>query len=250
MTRDNKTSESPKDALFCYFCVEAPAVNGDHVPSRESFHQRIWPEGFEFPACENCNRAGGRAEQVVALHILLADHEDRKVDTKQFVKLLKGVQNNDAETLRFVLSESASHLTVAEAIQILPASEIKIAVTPALREAFDLVSRRLACALYYKEVGQPLPRNYYIATAWVPIRHTLGLQASEEQSIFLKQARRTNRQRKDLSDQFRYDWRYFESHRVFSFKAFLSRSFIIRGHIAPPERYSGQPYWRQHASDR
>ena len=48
----------------CIFCGgDTPATTQDHVPSRQLFSQRWWPEGYVFPACTGCNRA----EQVVSL---------------------------------------------------------------------------------------------------------------------------------------------------------------------------------------
>lgn len=53
---------------LCCFCGgHRPSAEPDHVPSRVLFDKRQWPEGFEFPACIDCNRATRHDEQVVAM---------------------------------------------------------------------------------------------------------------------------------------------------------------------------------------
>lgn len=52
---------------LCCFCGGGrPAEEPDHIPSRSMFLNRQWPEGFEFPACVECNRETRYDEEIVA----------------------------------------------------------------------------------------------------------------------------------------------------------------------------------------
>lgn len=52
----------------CCFCGGAArAVEEDHFPSRALFRERVWPEGYAFPACARCNRATSADELIVAM---------------------------------------------------------------------------------------------------------------------------------------------------------------------------------------
>src|SRR5215213_5524056 len=53
---------------FCCFCGGSTfATTRDHVPSRGMFAGRIWPEGYEFPACYDCNHGTQRDDAIVAV---------------------------------------------------------------------------------------------------------------------------------------------------------------------------------------
>jgi hypothetical protein len=48
---------------LCIFCGgAAPASTGDHQPARSFFDAKHAPEGYEFPACEPCNKKSRRPE--------------------------------------------------------------------------------------------------------------------------------------------------------------------------------------------
>jgi hypothetical protein len=82
---------------FCFFCGQRSETI-DHVPNRECFDNRVWPEGYEFPACERCNRAAGQNEQAVAFYLHMTNF-DRNTVTDQAKKLHRGVINNTPEML-------------------------------------------------------------------------------------------------------------------------------------------------------
>jgi len=66
--RARRRREFLKKHPLCCFCGgTTPATTIDHVPSRQLFNNKGWPEGYEFPACELCNGAARDAEQVVAM---------------------------------------------------------------------------------------------------------------------------------------------------------------------------------------
>jgi hypothetical protein len=51
---------------FCCFCGgTAPSTTIDHVPPKACFPDGYWPDNFEFPACDACNR-GSKKDDALA----------------------------------------------------------------------------------------------------------------------------------------------------------------------------------------
>ena len=80
----------------CCFCGgRTQATTVDHSPSRSIFFERRWPEGYAFPACENCNSATRLDELLVAMLSRVNSgastpaHEDAEI-----AKYLADVANN------------------------------------------------------------------------------------------------------------------------------------------------------------
>lgn len=61
---------------YCCFCGgEELATTEDHIPGRNIFRNRIWPEGFVFPACKKCNGESSDDELVVAFLSRLGERQ-------------------------------------------------------------------------------------------------------------------------------------------------------------------------------
>src|ERR1017187_879161 len=56
-----------KHPMCCYCGGNTPTATEDHWPSRAIFNQRQWPEGYVFPACEQCNAATADDETLFAM---------------------------------------------------------------------------------------------------------------------------------------------------------------------------------------
>ncbi|USU13191.1 hypothetical protein NF701_04970 [Sphingomonadaceae bacterium OTU29THOMA1] len=244
----------------CYFCATRATESEDHVPSRECFRLRIGPEGFAFPACKNCNNSAGQMEQVVALYILMADWSDDVVDVgDQMRRLANGVHNNNPDMLpevKFGANFARKHFR-QKGIALAPGQtygQAPIAILPAGHgSAFELFVRRLACALFYKEVGRPVPLDYYIAGTWIPWSEA-GVGEGVANAIgFFPELRVTNRRNTDIGDQFTYKWGADSEGTVFGFVAQFSKSYFFLGAVAAPHLHpigkEGHPSWRRHSED-
>jgi hypothetical protein len=87
---------------LCIFCGGAvPASTGDHQPARALFDAKHAPEGYEFPACEPCNKKSKDHEHVLTTLVRLkgdgAPDAQREVD---FAKFAKAMRNNFPGLLR------------------------------------------------------------------------------------------------------------------------------------------------------
>src|SRR4051794_32377937 len=85
---------------LCAYCGQS-ATTVDHCPPRSLFRARHWPETYEFPACESCNRAARLDEQALAvlLRIDMTEHKSDQ-DRSEWEKLVRGVRNNQPQLMR------------------------------------------------------------------------------------------------------------------------------------------------------
>ncbi len=239
----------------CFFCATAPTQSEDHVPSRECFRNRVWPEGYAFPACQRCNNAAGRLEQVVALYMLLANHDDEEPVRDQFLRLIKGVRNNNPELMPRVDqgARAARRFFREKGMTLAPGATF--GETPVLelpvgnRAAFELFARRLTCALYYKEVGRPLPLDHYIAAAWIPFADPAAPNFAEKAKELFPGVRMTNRSNTNIGEQIVYLWGFHPEETLFGFAAQFTKSYFFFGCAVAPELYGGTENWKPHSAD-
>lgn len=81
---------------LCIFCGgAAPASTGDHQPARSFFDAKHAPEGYEFPACEPCNKKSRHHENALTTLVRIkgdgTKNDQREVD---FAKAARAMQNN------------------------------------------------------------------------------------------------------------------------------------------------------------
>lgn len=242
---------------FCYFCAEGRTEEEDHVPSRECFRGRQWPEGYAFPACSRCNRAASQIEQGVALYLMLANHDPEDPHPEQLQKLVKGVANNNPELLPKVTvrANDARRHFKSRGMRLAPGQSYAdtplLELPPANRDALLLFSRRLTCAIYYKEIGRPIPLDWNIATVWTPVSDPVAFDLASKANEMFPDLRITTRRNTSLGEQFVYRWGCQEDGSIFGFAAQFSKSFIFMGATAAPEFSSSQvsEAWRPHLSD-
>lgn len=84
----------------CIYCG-APATTTDHCPPRCFFVGRVWPESYEFPACELCNKIARLDEQALGALIRIKISRDYNLnEILEIEKLMRGISNNQPEILR------------------------------------------------------------------------------------------------------------------------------------------------------
>lgn len=259
--KKKRIDELKRTDPICYFCATRPTETEDHVPSRECFRRRVGPEGFTFPACAICNNGAGQLEQVAALYFLLANHDTGDGAIEQLRRLASGVANNNAELLpSFEINANATrghfrrkgmNLRPGEAYGMMPLATLP----PGHGDVFALFGRRLTCALYYKEVGRPLPLDHYIVAAWIPWSEVAAgkVDIVDTATEMFPALTVGNRRNTDIGDQFSYRWGVHPDSSIFGFIAQISKSFFFLGAAVSPELYHSSSEnahgWRQHATD-
>jgi hypothetical protein len=201
---------------LCIFCGGAvPASTIDHQPARSFFDAKHGPEGYEFPACEPCNKKSRQHENALTTLVRLkGDGEQNGQREVDFAKAAKAMRNNFPGLLRVLGPDEKKGFVKARGVFVpvghaFPAELPMVAIDPKIAgAAVDGVFRKILCALHYKHTGQILPADAELTVKWAT---NAALQdfLTEDMKTFiagLNEKPTLVRNVKDLSDQF--DYRY------------------------------------------
>jgi hypothetical protein len=201
---------------LCIFCGGAtPASTIDHQPARSFFDAKLAPEGYEFPACEPCNKKSKDQEHVLTTLVRLKQdgqqNGQREVD---FAKYAKAMKNNFPGLLRVLGPNEKQGFVRSRGVFVpvgraFPLQLPMVTIDPKIAgAAVDGVFRKLMCALHYKHTGNILPADAEITIKWTT---NAGLPEflTDEMKAFiagLTEKPTLVRNGKNLPDQF--DYRY------------------------------------------
>lgn len=147
---------------FCCFCGgRRLATTIDHQPGRVFFNKRRWPEGFAFPACEQCNNVSRDAERVMAILIHgECDNEDRGKFQKNlasvrrdFPGLVDSMIPKSTNEVRRILRKKNISREPWETFSEVPLVKLKL---DHWQSHIDIFSRKILLALHYQCFGRPL----------------------------------------------------------------------------------------------
>jgi hypothetical protein len=209
---------------FCCFCGGSnPATTEDHVPHRALFTGRRWPEGYVFPACENCNSATRLAEQVFSFLSRLYQDPLGQQEETELNQALDALGNNHPGIIRDILPIRSPTYRGRPAIQV---------NGPQVKGALEDYSRKLFSALHYREVGRILPQSGGIAWRWWS---NAQLMDGELPAHFVARFRgepTLMRQKEILKDQFNYRYTVTENGENGIYIAEFRQAFVIAGVVA------------------
>lgn len=157
----------------CCFCGgKEPATTVDHIPARSCFAERAAPEGFEFPACAECQAASRLDELAFGMFVRVNDPNTENYDRDEMLKSYEGIKNNLPRLLPFAgISTRDKRRALREKGLEKPANilvdDIPMVGVPAAIDAHvHRYGRKLAAALYYREKGKPIGSDFVISTYW------------------------------------------------------------------------------------
>jgi hypothetical protein len=104
--------QSAWPTAVCIFCGGAtPASTIDHQPARSFFDAKLAPEGYEFPACEPCNKKSKDQEHVLTTLVRLSQdgqqNGQREID---FAKVREGDEEQLSRLAQGARSEREARL--------------------------------------------------------------------------------------------------------------------------------------------
>jgi hypothetical protein len=226
-----------KEHPRCCFCGgNTASAEPDHVPGRAFCRDRQWPEGYEFPACVQCNRATRLDEQAIAL--LSRIYPDGKTQSERAeVRKLMGEVHRNHPGLFDEMQPSENQLHGAKTkYGILPPAgrpltELPIlsVAGPLLNEAMRQFSRKLFCALFYKHAGANLCSTGAIAIRWYANVQINADEMDRAIAAITPSIPNLERNTVALNDQFTYRWGITDTERMGAFLAFFRQSFAIFG---------------------
>jgi hypothetical protein len=205
---------------LCIFCGgTASASTIDHQPARSFFDGKHAPEGYEFPACEPCNKKSKDHEHVLTTLVRLkgngTNNEQREVD---FAKYAKAMQNNFPELLRVLRPDEKQGFVKSRGVFVpvgraFPVTLPMVAIDPKIAgAAVDGVFRKLMAALHYKHTDKIVPAEAAITVKWATNAGLPELLTEEVKAFIagLTEEPTLVRNGKDLSDQFDYRYKVAE----------------------------------------
>jgi hypothetical protein len=143
-----------------------PATTRDHVPSRQLFHLRVWPEGYEFPSCERCNQATKDAEQVMSLISRIGPDSKSNAERRELERIINAIRNNYPDVMRELratpdqTAEYRAKPWLPNLIKAGKAAPEPLSLRgPLVNRAAERLARKLFTALHYKEFDKIIPRE-------------------------------------------------------------------------------------------
>lgn len=202
---------------LCIFCGgTTPAATVDHQPARSFFDGRIWPEGYEFPACEPCNKKSKDHEHVLTTLVRLRGEGEQNAQREvDFAKFAKAMKNNFPGLLRVLGPDEKRGFIRSRGLWVpvgraFPLELPMVAIDPRIAgAAVDAVFRKLMCALHYRHTGNILPADATITVKWCTNAGLPEFMTDEMKAFVAGLTGKPTlvRNGKDLSDQFDYRYR-------------------------------------------
>jgi hypothetical protein len=159
----------------CCFCGTARAETIDHVPARAMFDGARWPDGYQFPACLQCNNSTSGVDQVVGVVSRMGplgqESEDQRREVAKQIQKLHEHYPKLALEMKEGLRANAVRKAIREGVlQREPGKLLLehplIAVPQGLHALVRLFGAKLALALHYKHALRIAPRHADILVKW------------------------------------------------------------------------------------
>ena len=175
---NNRKKRFLADHPVCCFCGgDEPATTIDHAPPRVCFPDKIGPEGFEFPACSNCQNASRLDELALGFFVRLVDGDTANYRQAQSNQLIAGLKNNLPHLIpRLDLSASAKRRAfknygIEKPRGVFYSDLPLVGVAGEVHEHMLRYARKMACALFYREMDKVAPRDYSVWATWSQVQN-------------------------------------------------------------------------------
>lgn len=160
---------------FCCFCGGVkPSEEIDHVPGRVFFRNRQWPEGYEFPACIECNRATRFEEKVIAFLARFNSGDKNEVDDIEFTMMMDEISKHDPEFISDIRPLSANEIrrflkqcSIEKPSGITTTDIPIVKIGDVVNKSVRKFGRKLFLALWFKHTGTALPKSGGMRIAWM-----------------------------------------------------------------------------------
>jgi hypothetical protein len=232
-------SKRRKDAIFqkqstCIFCGGSSlATTIEHCPPRAMFQEKVWPEGFEFPACSTCNNGSSDQDLLVAM-LARCGLDDKGNGDGRLPGVMAAVHQQFPSLIEKMLPSASEARKMNRELGISPsagethqeASPVK--VTEEMHEAIEVFSSKLAKGIFFLETGRVFPTEGKLALNWFS---NIGLVQDGYYKVFELLAgvsgvsKNVERNRQPLTDQFTYKFSPVTDADMFLLQAQFGRAF-------------------------
>lgn len=137
------------------------------------FPGRIWPEGFEFPSCDTCNRGSSSEDLLVAWLARIDFTQPRASEPdREFMNLLETIRSRHPGLLDRMIPTTEEDEELSSRLGILPLESnsepevVPVHVPSEFDDAVSVFSGKLLKGVYYQENGLPFPATGCIIYHW------------------------------------------------------------------------------------
>lgn len=208
------------------------------MPSRTMFRGRIWPEGFEFPACNDCNQATKYEEQVVSMLSRIYTDGTSPQHKEEIQESIRAVAANRPQVLLEMKPDRDQERRAIEKYRLelhrMPDGQLPILSVrgPHISSAIEKFTRKLYCALFYRHAGEILSKQGGILFRWYTNIQIEADEIPRDLAPLLSGFPVLQRARTKLDDQFFYRWVVSQEKNMAVFLSFFRRSFAILGFVS------------------
>ena len=158
----------------CAFCGgDAPETSIEHCPPRAMFQDHLWPEGFEFPACQKCNHGTSDADLLVAMLARMDPFENKgNRDGKSF-GLMKAVNIQFPGLFEKMMPTASEARRQNRELKVQPTpgqthqeAAHSIKVPREFHDAVSILGSKLAKGIYYRDAGAIFPKDGCLLMNW------------------------------------------------------------------------------------
>lgn len=235
------------DHPLCIFCGGTKSIESvEHCPPRALFSNKVWPKGFEFPACLDCNNGSSDQDLLVSLLAKTgwSSMNNTSNDNAIHGLIARSSMRNPGMLERMVLSAQSELIPkhqngfglIPEPYD--PQHQIAMTLPPEFDNAMNVFARKLAKGIFYKETGTIFPSQgallmqYFTNAEW---------PTSDESEVFAMMkaaggdAPPVVNGKTDLSDQFWYQKCFAPQNGIFAIQANFTGTFRLEifGSSAP-----------------
>jgi len=217
----------------CAFCG-APSTTVEHCPPRALFQFRVWPEGFEFPACDACNHGTADYDIVVAMLARMDPTGDSGNQDGKQVGYMKNVNARFPALFKRMMPTAVEARRFNRVMGIRPEpgqthQEIcPVKVPDEVHDAVCVFARKLSKGVYYQTTGQVFPEQGGLALNWFTNADLMSegkypvFELLREVSGVVPQLKRAGA---DLSEQFQYKISLADDGTVMVLQAIFGKAF-------------------------
>lgn len=157
----------------CAFCGGGAASESiEHCPPRSLFQNRQWPEGFEFPACKNCNQSSDDDDLIVAMLARMDPFEEKGNRDGRLTGLMQAVNRQNPGLFQRMMPSAVEARRKNRQLGIEPKNGQThqeaggVNVPEEFHAAVCTVGRKLAKGIYYRETSRIFPNSGCLLMNW------------------------------------------------------------------------------------
>jgi len=219
---------------YCIFCGgSTPADSAEHYPPKAVFTERRFPEGYVFPACQQCNAGTRHQDKVIAFLSRMEPSDDPKL-SDELAKLFNSLANERPKDIRQLFSLSGvEKKKAAEKIQYkIPAGTLYrdlpiVKVPDWIDETVNIFIQKLTKALHFHHTGLTFPATGLIESRWYTNANHLAGQIPEQLFNIPTETPILVRAKVDLSNQFNYRYGISEDSTFAMYSVFFRYAFCF-----------------------